>query len=536
MTEVSPSSKKVDEFLSSLSQISQERLRENQKRQRDLQRDIDDLRRSSTSSPYSPLRQLGASNTENNHGITEIKFNRSARSNFFEKWKDVAPELPKRPQDEEGPPLPSRPKPEKPQKPQKLPTLPTRPSNVIEVERIVDIARPVARVVEKPEVRKSLVQVPQYRASTSPRSSEPTRLVTFSEMESKIQSGSRVFATNSGLSDLKKPMIPNKPKDLKKESTEETGKTVATKFEGFGLAKPLKPVKPPTSSFKPSTLAPEKKEPPTKPAKPEKPAKPGKPEKPSFKSFQAQDSQELQNQILRLSPTKSASRETKPAPVEEIKPFGSLKPVKPAKPTSLDVPEALNALAKLKPAKPAPIKTLEPVLRTPIKSSSVAGPKADLKASSPELSKEQPDFHAKLSNILRASTEPTLGASISEVPEPIRRTQSSTPANSTPAKLTHPNKSRAKGPKRKLPKQLNASETAKTGKFGASSDSGTSATISAPTETPTTEKPPAEILGMANSARQISVKPLKKAPPPIRGKKPNLEPRQKRIVSGELFL
>lgn len=524
MSEVSPSSKKVDEFLSSLSQLSQDRLRDTQKRQRDLQRDINELRRSSTS-PYSPAGYNGASPSSYNHGITELKFNRSARGNFYEHWKDVAPELPKRRQEEESPPLPARPKPERPAKPKVPPLLPTRPSAATQVDTVVEIVRPVARNSEKPPISRSLIQVTEYTASLAPRPNKPGPIHSFGELEKKIMSGSRVFSTQS--SQIKetapfKPIVPSKPKVLKEEASSDRKRPEVVK---------------PSAIFRnngPALLEPS----PTL----RTPSKPEKPHKPTFKTFEAKDTQELKKQIQRLSPTKSVSPERIQPTSTKVKPF-SLKPVKPSKPVDLEVHEAVNALAKLKPTKSAPLKPAtkpasqtvdkftspKPASQTVAKSTPpTPKPKADLFPDKTTLTKAQPEFHAKLSSILRASTEPSLAAPISRPNEAIRRAKTNTDTSSGPAKLTHPIKTRAKGPRRKLPNQINSS---------ASLLSDKSATSTFASNSPVSTTKDSSIPSMSNDFDNENVfKPLKKAPPPIRGKKPNLEARPKRVVSGELFI
>lgn len=528
MTEVSPSSKKVDEFLLSLSQLSQDRLRDNQKRQRDLQRDIDELRASSAS-PYSPHRTA----PDASHGITELKFNRSARDSFREKWRDVAPDLPQRPldSDPESPPLPRRPKPDRPPKPEKLPGLPARPLEPTLVDVSVDVVRPVARKSETPLVSRAQIQVPQYSTSGASRAggaSRPGAMLSFGQLESKIHAGSQVFTLQP-----EKPVVPSKPRVLKddletrpeKPKPEQAKPKEAVPRPNIFAEKPLKPVKPP---------------------KPEKPpqveevslrtsvggaplAKPQKPPKPSFRTFEASDTQELKQQIQRLSPTKSSTsflaKVTQP---KDVKPPAPLKPVKPRSVGPLEVPEALNALAKLRAAKPRPVPTK---VESKPDSQPLTKPVKPAAISEKNDAKPQPDFHAKLSNILRASTEPSLAAPAAVPTGPIRRSQTlneNTKSTSTSAKLTHPNKSRAKGPKRKLPKQLHSDST--------SSVNATPSTTGSATPVSYTTSLNEASTSTNEESEVVFSRPLKKAPPPIKAKKPAFEPRPKRVISGELFL
>ncbi|RLV94468.1 hypothetical protein JA1_001691 [Spathaspora sp. JA1] len=71
----SPSHDKVEDFLSSLSQLSRDRLKEDQQRQRDLQRNIDELKKSRSSSPVKSMNESTTSSYQLN--IPELKFNRS---------------------------------------------------------------------------------------------------------------------------------------------------------------------------------------------------------------------------------------------------------------------------------------------------------------------------------------------------------------------------------------------------------------------------------------------------------------------------
>lgn len=570
MAQLSPSSTKVDEFLSSLSQISQDRLRENHKRQRELQRDIDELRRTS------PVHH-------NEHGITELKFNRSARGAFYEKWKDSPPDLPTRPSD--SPPMPERPKPERPvkygtkssldalkqdkrekperpkkpewpEKPEKPPKLPTRPLEF--EEAVVKIAKPVARVPEK-ATSKPVINIPHY--SARPKDLEGAGEVrSFGDLEKQIQAGSRAYKPEIskpeivskhevskstpleplGVSTSKpvsRPLVPSKPKELKE------GKELESKF-------PVKPVKPSFGANKPGTFKPDAKS----DFNPKPDIKPAKPAKLSFKSFQEQDTQELKQQIQRLSPTKSAPISERKA-LTDAKPVGisPLRPVKRSEPEVLKIPEALNALAKLKPAKPTkpakPEKPEKPAkAKSPqptkvgisqlseSKSSGPVKPRTNSSLSTPTdsaaLTDKQPDFRARLANVLRANTDPTVKAA-SQV-ESVRRTQSAT----TSTKLTHPNKTRAKGPKRKLPKQLGSAPVSAPASISASTSAFTSPSsppkmaISSPANKSTSSHGDQHNL----QNQQNTVEPKKKTPPPIKPKKPVLQPRQKRVVSGDLFL
>lgn len=121
MTPASKSDPVVDDFLKSLSQLSQERLREDQQRQRDLQRNIDVLRlKLGGTFPVKRGSQSAASSSSSSYsdlGISLLKFNRSInsqnilRSETSDKSDDESvPALPRRRDESEvAPKYPARP-------------------------------------------------------------------------------------------------------------------------------------------------------------------------------------------------------------------------------------------------------------------------------------------------------------------------------------------------------------------------------------------------------------------------------------------
>ncbi|CAH2350868.1 hypothetical protein CLIB1423_02S06964 [[Candida] railenensis] len=145
----SPSSSKVDDFLSSLSSMSQQKLSEDSQRQRQLQRNIDELRSKSNSvspvrPPPKPARPLAADvSNKKLTDIPSIKFNRSGSrsgTGMTAGSEDKPPPMPLRRADidrDEGPAprLPMR-KPSRPDRPTYVdneegsaPRLPTRKSS-----------------------------------------------------------------------------------------------------------------------------------------------------------------------------------------------------------------------------------------------------------------------------------------------------------------------------------------------------------------------------------------------------------------------
>lgn len=541
MTDVSPSSQKVDDFLSSLSQLSQERLKDNQNRQRNLQRDIDELRRTPGMREHAALRLLSPlpSQLLLSHGIRELSFNRSARGQFYEKWKDAAPELPKRPSSSNSLPSSSsvggagsgsKTRPMKPTKPDALsapenpPKLPQRPVEIVEtIETInVDLLRPVARKSKpdpkpRPEFKSQLALLFSTSKDAGSRLSPPlgtSKQKSFAALEEKIRS--------SGTKSLEDaldapPLLPARNKTL-----------ILLRLPKPAPSLPEEPSKTTT----PKAL----------PPKPEssKPPIPVKPKK-TLKLYEEGNTELLKQLLRQLSPTKPAP-EKKPVsgefvPEDHIKKLQErrLKPdkpikLKPAPVVAEDKPEAISFLLKLKATKPSPPKpeskpealrqfeSMRKLDYKPLEPETRASQLASTSTKEPALpsdltSKPVPaaQFHAHLSSLLKANTEPLA----SPKPQaPVRRStaplESSTP-------LTHPNKSRSKGPKRRLPK---------------SQKSGSS--TGAPT--PASASYASSISSSVSDAAASEKQPIKKKPPPIKGKKPALEVKPRRIASGELFI
>lgn len=532
MANVSPSSQKVDDFLASLSQLSQERLKDNQNRQRRLQKDIDELRSTSGSTEYSLPRSLGRVSAQLvlSHGIRELTFNRSARGLFYEKWKDVAPELPKRPEftsaspEIKSPTVRDRPiKPVKPvsiSTPETPPHLPLRPLETTETVKI-NLLRPVARR-SQPE---KLLSETSLRPGSSTSTNGP---ISFAALEEKIRDNGRkspelekppklpVRKWESPISGLKEP---SHEAHIGPTFVEATRERSSTRFQ--------------------------QKVPPPKPK--------------SLKTYE-KDNTELLKQLLRsLSPTKPVRDEkiasSQFSPEDHIKKLQEhrQKPDKPLKPKPTirvpeETPEALSYLLKLKPTKPGPpkpvskpeaLRQFETMRNLEVHQDSRAKKFTNRvigeSALPSDLSVKQvppTQFHAHLSNLLRANTDPVAAKiSSASLPKqtPVRR--STAPLEAT-APLIHPNKSRSKGPKRKLPKSQKTSSSrtlsSQTSAFDISvsastPDSRSGTSLSASHESITSSAGPAP-------------QPLKKVPPPIKGKKPALKAKPRRISSGELFL
>lgn len=207
---------------------------------------------------------------------------------------------------------------------------------------------------------------------------------------------------------------------------------------------------------------------------------PAKPSKPSY-SYEKDDTELLKSQLGRLSPTKAAKnansllryedrdnellksqldkflKAAPPKPVKRIAAYEEkdsellktqLKRLEKAKETARPAEataEGIAALGRLKPAKAAPQKPAE-------KPEALRRLDA-LKPKKTEVPKKAPaSFHDQLASILRVNTVPAVGQTQFKTPE---RAQTA-PVPKTDAKsekLTHPNKARSKGPKRRLPKK-----------------------------------------------------------------------------------
>ncbi|KAJ8140662.1 hypothetical protein OY671_006150 [Metschnikowia pulcherrima] len=658
MSNISPSSQKVDDFLSKISQLSQERLRESEKTKRSLQSDIYSLRDKSQHD-FSTNTRYG------DFEVSQLTFNRSGRDKLPSDSARSPPALPSRPKpvfearnldgfsqrnepgsekrqtpskmgssppDSYQPTLPSRPKPvdvprtiEKPSKPENLrkadtfkvvekplkpavlsgsqnsssnernddqlrPKSPQRPS--AQAQALAGLIRPVASkdtsIHTIPSQNSSKkVNIPNYVAFPSTQISTggaPTKIASFSDLETKIRA-------RAGARD-------------------ETTENLVSSSDGKDKLDEKLPIPAPKPSWAPAL----------------KPVTPVKPAKPTLRSFENQDTELLKDQIKRLSPTKTKQGETSrkfdfeteksPAPSPEKPRSNSndfskqaLRPMKPAKPQALkhepevvfargnlrksqpkqpeqaSVPEALRKFQSLKSgsANPPHIihskgepkknsaspRTIEsnkndndkPDSQNSPKSSSetrlASGKKSPDVASAPSppnpgSGPKKPDFHAHLASIIRSSTEPSMmGPSSSKpvsmgklkrastVPEPAKAEQ----------KLTHPNKSRAKGPKRRLPKSGSNVQSSSESKQATPKKSAVSAntqSISMETNDPAYDRvsihgsshetePSGKSDMDAKHSEHLSIRKPRKLPPPI-ARKPNFNVTPSRMVSGELFI
>ncbi|KAM9896321.1 hypothetical protein OXX79_007540 [Metschnikowia pulcherrima] len=658
MSNISPSSQKVDDFLSKISQLSQERLRESEKTKRSLQSDIYSLRDKSQND-FSTNTRYG------DFEVSQLTFNRSGRDKLPSDSARSPPALPSRPKpafgarnldgfpqrnesgsekrqsqsktrsaplDHNQPTLPSRPKPvgvprtiEKPSKPENLrkldtfkviekplkpavlpgsqnsssnerndnqlrPKLPQRPS--LQAQALAGLIRPVASkdtsIHTIPSQNSSKkVNIPNYVAFPNTQISTggaPTKIASFSDLETKIRAraGARDVMTENPVSSL----------DGKDKLDEKL------------------PIPAPKPSWAPAL----------------KPVTPVKPAKPTLRSFENQDTELLKDQIKRLSPTKTKQGETSrkfdfeteksPAPTPEQPRSNSndfskqaLRPMKPAKPQALknepevvfargnlrksqpkqpeqaSVPEALRKFQSLKSgsanpphifhskgelkknsASPKTIQSntndnVESAFQNPPKSNietRLASDKKSLDVATapsppnPGSGPKKPDFHAHLASIIRSSTEPSMMGPSSSKPVPMgelkRASTVPEPAKAEP-KLTHPNKSRAKGPKRRPPKSGSSVPSLSESKqvppekpvvFTNTQNINMETNgpaydrvsiLGSSHETETSGKPDMD----AKHAEHLSIRKPRKLPPPI-ARKPNFNVTPSRKVSGELFI
>ncbi|KAM9926989.1 hypothetical protein OXX80_010430 [Metschnikowia pulcherrima] len=170
----------------------------------------------------------------------------------------------------------------------------------------------------------------------------------------------------------------------------------------------------------------------------------------------------------------------------------------------------------------------------------------------PSGGQEKPDFHAHLASIIRSSTEPSMKGPSTVKPVPmgeLKRASTVPGPAKAEQKLTHPNKSRAKGPKRRLPKSgssVPSSSESKQVPLKKSAVSANTQSTNMETNGPaygnvsihgsSHETEPSSKSDMdAKSSEHLPIRKPRKVPPPI-ARKPNFNVTPSRKVSGELFI
>lgn len=407
----------------------------------------------------------------------------------------VPPALPRRRNTEDTPPpMPAR-RSNGGKEPPKKPAKPTRPISSGQTtsstgdsgettagEFTVDLVKPVA-AKDSLDIKPSASPKP-LQSTTKPYGSDIILATStgftnektyrsFSDVERSIKAQNDNSPENKA-TDQTKPMKPMKPmKPLKPKALNSDGASLNTddsmggqpEYESTGespKAETIKPIKP------------------MKPMKPIKPVKPVQPIKPDIKDNG--NTSELADGI-----TPKSKPVIQPKPVQP-------KPSAQPKPPSYDdyklndnqpLIDQMNKMNKVKPDKrnkPAkPAKPTKPSFETLMDKSPTSQITTQNTPTSLQAHPENPpvDFRAQLSSIIKAGTSPSLSLNEPPNPKPLNRSLTDPTSRGAGAgartvnhslsphtkrhdtvasgKLAHPNKSRAKGPKRKLPKNLSKS-------------------------------------------------------------------------------
>lgn len=383
----SPSSSKVDDFLSLLSLLSQRRLSEDLQRQRRLQRSIDELRHRLGST--SPVR----------HPPRPQKPLHLAGSSAPLLREETPPPMPPRPADESAPPMPPRQIDETP------PPRPPRPVVSAAPRLEINLVSPVARPPPRHDAAAA------HRRAELPKSRDrPLR--SFSEIETVIKGAKE------------KPAVPLK--------------LAASQRAGIAAEQPRASMRPLRESNEVTDQIAKLRKSPTKR------------ESPSPRPVSARDAEavtrlpRLKNERLnsaRLPPPKpvrlkdqaSTLTQTDPEP-EGLTALGKLKRTQPPPRPVPPKPEALQKLDSLKP----------PRLQQSRKTLRDATPAHETEALAPGTG-----FSAQLSSILRSNTLPAGSSTKAAVPQRAATTSFLHKTAATP--LVHASKARNKGPKRRLP-------------------------------------------------------------------------------------
>lgn len=344
MTQVSPSNKKVNDFLSSLSQLSQERLREDQQRQRNLQRNIDELqlRLASTSPSKSSISNTNTTLTTSYYGysVPDLKFNRSRSTveNVKEKTKqndnvyeeedeEEAPKLPQRPLNDatstkSPPPLPKRKYKEETE--EKPPALPARKPDL---EKI-NLLKPVARKSSFPMPPKPARPNSSVDFKFSNESSGKHR--SFKDIEELIKSGNTVKKTaprppeklTTDKPTVTSPKTPVKPTKADWLTSLSTAKTTTSTPQAVSpdSKRPVPSVISHKNWIDSAVSKTDTKPPVEKPSKPlflKKTTKPEIPKKPTLSKENLFETKEEAEFKLKFKEFKSASSSSSPEKVEK---------------------------------------------------------------------------------------------------------------------------------------------------------------------------------------------------------------------------
>ena len=551
MVEGLPSSRRVDDFLDSVSKISQERERESTKRQRSLESNIDDLRqRLGSRSPNKressielgdynkgPLVEQQGSFLLNASGIARSpSFDEEVPPPMPERKKEIPPPFPKRPWERNhqarGPSLEAgnikdqafakgRSPPPKPKRPVENKSLdskllaPHSDNRLLNSDFPVKNTRPTDTSLHADVTKNDIVQkTPLEIKLITPVSSKPKPGIPpnteLGKSKTNTYGGSRVLLGNTKHKGLKveykigddmgtiqreetkvrldlerKPFRPEKPPVLSVENKKKTvtieerlasllveptqlrrGRTGPAQAPYIAeTAKENNREKLPLKKFllkeeellesKVKLLAIHRQQHKTPPPKPSKPSlssyeekdalqlksqisrilskePPRIPKKPAFADYQRNDSDEIRNQIKKLGKEKSSAAPTNKALEKPSLSEGSLK--------TGSKPEG--------PQKPS---------RDP---NTLTG--EDIKGKHPSPPSKPVDFGSELSLLLSKKSTAQLLAPSPKQPSqrnPVNKeVETKTEENIKSPSLTHLNRLRAKGPKRKLPKNMASSQ------------------------------------------------------------------------------
>ncbi|RCK64253.1 hypothetical protein Cantr_10422 [Candida viswanathii] len=488
MADVSPSNTKVNDFLSSLSQLSQDKLREDQERQQRLQRNIDELQRRlrSTSPIKSSVTVSSVSLGKSHYGysVPELKFNRSKVTEVeVSEEEEEGPELPRRPVEKAPPPLPRRKYKEEDapalpkrryqkeeEEEEEAPALPKRKSEKDKDEEEINLLNPVPR--------KSSFPIPKQTPSKPTKPAKPASVKPDFKVERPAPGQHRSFRDIENIIKSSEPSTtkPAPPRPAKKVDVPVEPKTPAKPVKSDWLTS--------LASAKTTTFTPQSPE-------SKKGSKSHVLPKPKAKDDLEDEEAEF---ILKFKELKPAKKPVlpKPKPIVKSSPVVPLakKPIeKQLKPVGLtetkntrdvrsfetkEEAEFKSKFEKLKtgPVPPKKPKTLtsfnEPPPEFQNKFNKIAA-KSPQKLQRPATTgslgnykeKDTAELRSQLEKLVSARNKGGPPAVVKSVDTVREVTPKKSDTQSSEEKLVHPTKSRTKGPKRRLPKTMLKKEDVK---------------------------------------------------------------------------
>lgn len=573
MTSMSPLSDKVNAFLSSISTLSQERLREDQERERLLQRNIDELRFSLRQGSPHKLSTFGSL-----HSAAYDRVNDDIPGNLLDmelSFKQIKSETPP-PKPKRPPQLPARPSgsvadnkraPALPRRrcqeeseqldsnreTEDTPPLPRRRDGPVSFD--IDLIQPIARSNVSRNPKPARFPEPMNTAIEELRSKRNGKLRSFLDMETEIKLGDTNTIESSKISRESKEMdsspsassknssnedvtrLLDKPKKAPKpsylayqaknssgDSHDSSKNTIKSKVMTKPQTRNIETTRKASDSLE-STLnktIESKKHPKVVPEK--------KTSLPAFKTDKTTAELSEQHKIVPLKkppiPAKPALKNFVEKDEEFLKNLKNnlgQKPPKPRKPSvglqarnfneklndaahnkeSEQIPEALAQLNKIKMVSATSSQV------TDIKKDKTITRKSLMFESSLDLSTAQP-LRTQLSSLLKAKSFP-LSSGSTLAPTPCSMEKAEKKQDTPSVKLSHTNKQRSKGPRRRLPKSISKASLKNT--------------------TPVAEKVLQE-----DATKEIKERiDSKKTPPPVnKNKKPSFtRPLKARLEAGE---